>query len=133
MPVSERDVKFAATVLSVVAAAKGEPKQYACKMANIKVVLNNYLDPKKRMALACHAGLVESLLASTACKNLLKGTIGKVIAWAKDSYGRPPHYHHAISIDSVEGRLLKKLVPEVYDGAKRDILVSLGTLPTWAQ
>lgn len=129
----EQGIKFVATVLSIVAAAKGQPKQYACQVPNIKAMLNTYLDPNKGYALACHARLLESLLAGTACKGLLKDTVGKLIERAKASYGKPPNHHQGLSVDSTEGKLLKRLVPEVFDGEKRALLLSLGTLPTWAQ
>jgi hypothetical protein len=130
---AEQDLKFIATVLSVVAAAKGEPKQYACKVRNITEMLNTYLDPNKGNALAGHAGLLESLLASTSCKHQLRDSVWKLVQRAKDSYGKPPNHHHGLTVDSAEGQLLANLVPEVFDGAKRALLLSLGSLPAWAQ
>jgi hypothetical protein len=129
--VSEQDLKFVATVLSVIAAAEGRPKQFACRLANIKAMLNTYLDPNKKTALACHAGLLEHLIRSTTCKELLNGTVGKHIRRAKDSYGKPPHFHHELRSDSLEGQLLARLAPEIFDTKRRAMLEDFGALPNW--
>lgn len=131
--VNDQTLKFIATILSIIAHAKGAPKQFASRQPNVTAMLNTYLDPKKATGLAPYAAMLESLIAATASKSLLKGTIGEHIKRAKESYGKGPHFHVGIGMDSPEGRLLTKLVPEVFDVKPRAMLMDFESLPAWAQ
>lgn len=130
---SEQTLKFISTVLSIIAHAKGAPKQYASRQPNVTAMLNTYLDPKKATGLAPYAAMLESLIVATASKPLLAGSVGEHIKRAKESYGKGPHSHFGLSMESPEGRLLTKLVPEVFDVKPRAMLMDFESLPAWAQ
>ena len=126
-------LKLISTVLAIVADAKGGYKQIACNLKNVKAMINTYLNVSNSTGLASYATLLEKLIQSTANKGILAESVGEHIARAKKSYGQPPNYFADLRLESDAGKLLCKLVPEVFQLDERALLLDYDMLPGWAK
>ena len=64
-------IKFIASVLTIIADAKGTPKKYASRQPNVTAMLNTYLNASRTTGLVRYAVLLEKLIQSTSNKVLL--------------------------------------------------------------
>ncbi len=126
-------IKFISTVLAIIADAKGSYKQFASNQKNVKAMINTYLNLTSTTGLVNYALLLERLIQSTANREMLNGTVGEHIARAKVSYGQPPNHFAALKLDSDTGKLLSRLVPEVFQNNEKAMLIDFDLLPAWAR
>lgn len=111
-----------AAAFSIFEAANGRMINYASKHQNIKAMLNTYLHGG---TLAVYADLLTQLIKNTAVGNLRQTTVGKHLQ----------DYRAEVQADvkSLEGQLLRSLLPEALDPVIREELSYFDALPDWAR
>jgi hypothetical protein len=126
-------IKFISTVLAIVADAKGAYKKFASRQKNVTGMVNTYLNLTSTSGLVSYAILLEKLIQSAANRALLSGTVGEHIERAKKVFGHPPNYFVGLQMESDAGKLLTKLVPEIFHKNERAMLMDFDLLPSWAR
>ena len=117
--------QFMAVLFSTLRYAAGAFKNYASRQPNIQSMLNSKLSGHQ---LAPFAPILQTVLAHTAAGPLLEGSVG---------------IHIRRALELAEGNLVLEadavwaavhtLLPEIFDGALRLQLETLGALPEWAR
>ena len=116
---------FIAVMFSTLRYAAGAFKNYASRQPNIQAMLNSKLSGHPLMPFA---PVLQTVLARTSAGPLLEGTVGVHLRRALElGEGNLVLEAHAI------WPAIHTLLPEIFDGALRLQLETLGALPAWAK
>lgn len=119
--------RLVAAAFSIVAEAAGRPENFASSHANVKGMLNTYLNSG---SLAPYACLLTKLIENTSAAALLKGKVGEHLR--RCVYARQQGEVQQVDERSAEWKLLRELLPEALDPFIRQQLADAEELPSWA-